>query len=151
MKTKEQISEKNRKYHAEHREEISLRKKQWAIDNPEKVNKHQRENPEWHREYIREYRRLNPEKTAAYARKRNYGVTQEWFETKLKEQDNKCAICFNELTKPKVDHNHVTGQPRDLLCHSCNVCIGFAHEDVTRLANAIQYLNKHKGIQWQIS
>lgn len=143
--TKEQQSQKNRKYHAANRERISKRKKLWALANPEKVNKHKRDNPGYHNEYIKQYRRRNPEKCAAYARKRNYGVTQEWFDNKLLEQDGKCAICSCELLKPKVDHNHATGQPRDLLCHSCNVFIGFAHEDIQRLASGIEYLRKHNG------
>ena len=143
MKTKEQISEKNRKYHAAHKEEISERKKRWAIENPEKVNKFQRNNPEKHREHVRNFRIRNPEKMAAYSRKQNYDVTQGWFEGKLEEQNGKCAICFSVFGKPSVDHNHKTNQPRGLLCHSCNVFLGFAHEDIQRLASAIEYLRKY--------
>jgi hypothetical protein len=145
MKTKEQEREKNKKYHEAHKNEISLRKKRWALDNPEKVNKYKRDNPGYQNEYIKGHRRKHPEKYAAYARKRNYGVTQEWFEQKLKDQEGKCAICFSVLSKPSVDHNHKTRQPRGLLCHSCNVFVGFAHEDTKRLSSAIEYLRKYNG------
>jgi hypothetical protein len=144
LKTKEEVSLKNRLYHAANREKISRRKRQWALDNPEKVNKHQRDNPEYHNEYIKAYRRKHPDKFAAYSRKQNYGVTQTWFEDKLKEQAGKCAVCFEVMVKPNVDHNHETNKARGLLCHPCNVMLGYAHEDSVRLANAIQYLAKYE-------
>jgi hypothetical protein len=147
--TKEERKLKNQKYHAAHREEISLRKKRWALENPEKINKHKKDNPEYQADYIRQYRRKYPERCAAYARKTNYGVTQEWFENKLKEQNNRCAICFCIMIKPCVDHNHETDTPRGLLCHACNVFLGYAHEDPVRFSNAIEYLKKYKGrSQW---
>src|ERR1017187_3652068 len=143
MRTKEQNRLRNKAYHAAHKQDISKRKKQWAIDNPEKVNKFQRENPELHREYSKEYRKKHPEKFARYARKRNYGVTQSWYEEKLKEQDNKCSICqrsFCESLKPVIDHNHETDEVRDLLCRSCNWMLGCAYEDSNRLEKAAKYL-----------
>jgi hypothetical protein len=78
--------------------------------------------------------------------KYNYGITLEEYNNKLKEQDNLCAIC--KLDKPGgngdfyVDHNHITGQVRGLLCHWCNFMIGQSKENLDTLQAGIDYLKK---------
>jgi hypothetical protein len=55
-----------------------------------------------------------------------FGVDQEWYLEKLAEQDGKCAICKTEKvgTNGKkhfaIDHDHITGQLRGILCFRCN-------------------------------
>lgn len=39
-----------------------------------------------------------------------------------------------------VDHNHITGEFRGWLCHSCNRTIGNFHDDVDKMQRAIDYL-----------
>lgn len=64
----------------------------------------------------------------------------------LNQQGGKCAIC--ETTVPTVhkrfhiDHCHETGKIRGLLCHGCNVGLGYFKENVTALKNAVVYLTK---------
>jgi hypothetical protein len=36
-----------------------------------------------------------------------------------------CAICQEPMTKPRLDHCHVTGFVRGALCNSCNVKLGW--------------------------
>ena len=47
----------------------------------------------------------------------------------LLEQNNKCAICFTEKCVTgnsfSIDHDHITGKPRGLLCYSCNHKLGW--------------------------
>lgn len=70
----------------------------------------------------------------------------------LRAQNYVCAICKKKETKMIngkvcslcVDHNHVTGAIRELLCSSCNIMIGKAMDDICILSNAIDYLIKHK-------
>jgi hypothetical protein len=59
------------------------------------------------------------------------------------DQDNKCAICKNEMQKPCIDHNHSTKVIRKLLCQHCNSLLGMAKENVQILENAIEYINLH--------
>ena len=42
-----------------------------------------------------------------------------------------------------VDHDHLTGKLRDLLCHHCNLLLGNAQDSVERLRLAIAYLQRH--------
>ena len=63
------------------------------------------------------------------------------------KQDGKCAICGvseRKLGKPLcLDHNHITGEVRGLLCNNCNSGIGFLDCDewgADMLRLAINYL-----------
>ena len=75
-----------------------------------------------------------------------YGITLEEYESKLKEQDNKCAICKSPEPGGKgnfyVDHNHTTKEVRALLCHWCNFMIGQSKESIEILQAGIEYLKK---------
>ena len=57
-----------------------------------------------------------------------------------------CAICGKHQANLKqtmnVDHNHKTGKIRGLLCHNCNLLLGFAEENIQTLKNAINYLKR---------
>ena len=60
-------------------------------------------------------------------------------------QNGRCAICLKDFENTKnmhVDHNHATGQVRQLLCNKCNSAIGYLNENVSVLARAIDYLNR---------
>jgi hypothetical protein len=49
-----------------------------------------------------------------------YGITTADFDAMLARQCGKCAICESNK-RLCVDHDHVTGRVRGILCHSCNV------------------------------
>lgn len=66
-------------------------------------------------------------------------------------QNGQCAICKDSgdgghgiILKLYVDHSHLTGVVRGLLCYACNSAIGFLKEDPLVLENAQEYLRKHK-------
>ena len=75
---------------------------------------------------------------------RSYDLTREEFELLRDAQANQCAICavvFDET--PHIDHDHVTGAVRGLLCRACNLGLGIFADDTDRLAAAIAYLTSH--------
>lgn len=96
------------------------------------------------RQYQREWRRKNrmrvKETSAANERMRLYGLTQEQFDALMDQQDGECAICQRLLTKPLVDHDHLTGTVRGLLCQRCNTAIGMLGDNVGTAIAAAQYL-----------
>jgi hypothetical protein len=86
--------------------------------------------------------------------KYRYGISVEQFNLIRKKQDGCCAICKIELEikkdstfrskKVAVDHCHVTGKVRGLLCSSCNQGLGLFRDNETLLASAIEYLKASK-------
>jgi hypothetical protein len=75
-----------------------------------------------------------------------YGIGDFDFNAMVSAADNKCQICglgFDEKNNPPcVDHDHVSGKIRGLLCRKCNAMLGFARDQVTILESGIQYLKK---------
>jgi len=72
-----------------------------------------------------------------------YGLKTGERESMEETQEGKCSIC---LTKPKklfVDHDHVTGKVRGLLCRHCNFGIGHFKDNIAYLKSAIEYLEKN--------
>lgn len=79
--------------------------------------------------------------------KHNYGLTVEEFEALLLAQAGVCAICSQPSRSAKplcVDHCHVTGRVRGLLCQHCNTAIGMMEDSTDRLKKAIAYLEPAK-------
>ena len=107
---------------------------------------------------IKKYRIENPEKTKRLNRdnhlKKRYGLAPEDLERMLRDQDNKCCICGQEIflhgssvDKNKiahVDHDHKTGKVRGLLCDSCNTGLGRFRDNPEYLLKAASYLKKNK-------
>jgi len=55
-----------------------------------------------------------------------------------------CNICGNPLKDKRcIDHNHITGAVRDIICHNCNVIIGLAKENTSTLEDIIKYIKQH--------
>jgi hypothetical protein len=81
-------------------------------------------------------------------RVRRYKLTPEEHSRMLSEQDHKCMLC-NRLEGVDghslvIDHCHVTGMVRGLLCKKCNLGLGYFEDNPKRLAKAIAYLeNSH--------
>lgn len=79
-----------------------------------------------------------------YSLLRNYGVTIEMYEAMMHAQGGVCLICGGVNKNGRrlsVDHDHVTGAVRGLLCSACNFLIGHAKESIDVLNKAIGYLN----------
>jgi hypothetical protein len=86
------------------------------------------------------------EKERANNLKRMFDISIEYWKQKANAQDNKCAICSKECITGKrlcVDHDHETGQIRDLLCTNCNQGLGKFQDDPQLLEKAADYLRKH--------
>ena len=57
----------------------------------------------------------------------------------LRESTKECTICGMEA-KLVVDHDHITGKIRGMLCSHCNRGLGHFRDDPTLLEFAAQYL-----------
>ena len=76
-----------------------------------------------------------------------YGISIEKWQEMANEQAGACAICGitpSDVRDLCVDHCHVTGAVRGLLCHSCNNGLGRFKDDADRLLAATAYLLSRK-------
>lgn len=81
----------------------------------------------------------------AYRLKTAFGLTAEAYDAMRRDQRNCCQICKKAFEWLAVDHDHVTGKIRGLLCRGCNGVLGMLNEDPHIFQEAINYLNKYKG------
>lgn len=124
---------------------------------PEHAEKHRKRNKKSREANIEVYRErerkaeahkrsVNGQELSAYHRawslQKKYGLSLEQYESMVAEQEGCCAICGEVPQKLVVDHDHLTGNVRGLLCHACNVTLGLMKEDPARLLAAIGYLRK---------
>lgn len=75
-----------------------------------------------------------------YHLRRRYGIGQKEFDELLAAQGGVCGICGG--AEPEhVDHDHVTGYIRGVLCFNCNGGLGHFRDDIARMNKAIAYLS----------
>lgn len=71
--------------------------------------------------------RYDPVRRRAATLKR-YGLTPPDYARLLLAQDGKCFMCLRPPSGRRmldVDHDHITGEVRGLLCHRCNRALGY--------------------------
>jgi hypothetical protein len=131
--------------------------KLWAREH---ARRKYRENPEQQIRRVIQSRakaiQANPDFHSNESLKKNYGVTLAWYEQRLAEQGNACAVCKKDASQNtvrqgkvlrlSVDHCHETGKIRGLLCNNCNRAIGLLGDCGDTLKSAIAYLEKHGGL-----
>lgn len=77
--------------------------------------------------------------------RRKYGFGEVVYQELVEEQEGRCAICEEVPTKGRgkklhIDHDHVTGKIRGLLCGPCNTALGGFRDDVEIVRKAADYL-----------
>jgi hypothetical protein len=77
---------------------------------------------------------------------KKYGIDAHDWAILFNNQDGKCKACNikmdDDAIKIVVDHCHKTGKVRGLLCHTCNIALGYLEHKLYN--NWINYL---KGFQ----
>jgi len=85
-------------------------------------------------------------KRLAYMLERDYGITITQYDTMYEEQQGRCKICGLDQERLDrrlcVDHCHVTGKVRGLLCDPCNRLLGQAKDRIHVLLKAAEYLKE---------
>lgn len=80
----------------------------------------------------------------AWSEKWRYGVTPEFRERLWAQQQGLCAICEKaiSLSGACLDHRHIDGQLRGLLCRLCNAGLGTFEDSPELLRRAANYLDR---------
>lgn len=87
----------------------------------------------------REYARSKQRETRLA---RVYGMTEADYVNLFDAQDGKCAICEIAADRLVIDHDHITGNVRALLCDNCNRGIGLLKDHPEVVQKAADYLRK---------
>lgn len=101
----------------------------------------------WHRDYYHK-KKNDPkyrERRRLHRIKYEYGLSQEDIEEMLDEQDHKCKICKRDKNQFSrglyIDHDHLTGRIRGLLCVTCNNFLGAIEDDPDKSDDIRSYLS----------
>ena len=149
-------SEDNKKWHEKNVDRSRQNKRVWAKKNPDKVKesskksheKEQKFKPDQARARRNRWKRENPEKhELSHLKnrlKKEYGLTLEEYYAMRDKQNGCCALCGkNEAEIDRrldVDHDHVTGKVRGLLCGRCNKALGLFDDKANVLLKASSYV-----------
>lgn len=77
---------------------------------------------------------------------KKYGMTYDDYLDMVKAQNGVCKICGSSgtvLKKLAIDHDHVAGKVRALLCWNCNSCLGLAKESPAILMAMVEYIRQY--------
>ena len=102
------------------------------------------------KEYRKAWLAKNPEYKKDWKLKKLYGLELEDYKRLLEQQGGVCAICGKGETvidkktglvrSLSVDHNHINGNVRGLLCNKCNRALGLFEDDPELLLKAFVYM-----------
>lgn len=94
----------------------------------------------------REQHPKDPRQERNYRLLRKFGLSVSAFDEILFKQGGCCAICRSNAPRGSgafhVDHNHLSGEVRGLLCSQCNQGLGLLKDTPATLARAAQYLKR---------
>jgi len=112
------------------------------------ADKEYRKRTKAHRlQYQSEWR--TPEKHREHHLRHTFNLSLEEYNILLETQNYVCKICEQpevrefkgKVRNLAVDHDHITGRIRGLLCGACNTALGLFKEDTKILQRAKEYLN----------
>lgn len=79
-----------------------------------------------------------------------WGISEQQFDTMLNSQNGTCAICDKTMSSPFkslcIDHDHITGTFRGILCDSHNRALGLLGDSIENLKKCIRYIRNHEKI-----
>jgi hypothetical protein len=103
------------------------------------------------KEYFKAYYQANKERWKTYNLNNvyiprfetKYGITISDYAVILDKQGSVCKICGGVNSNGKklsVDHDHVTGKVRGLLCYKCNTMLGLCNDNKDIIKRMLEYL-----------
>lgn len=127
--------------------------KEWRERNPEKRAEQKKRHYEKNKEKVlqrsKDWYYANTDRYRNRTMLRKYGITLKQCEALKEKQEYRCALCGDHESANKqglvVDHCHVSGEVRKLLCPPCNVGLGMFKDNPELLLKAADYIKEHNG------
>ena len=148
--------EKRVKRYSNTREKSILDAAKWKKENRKRVIElaalDRLNYPKKYEKWRKDYYERNRQAITTRSICRRIGIEVNDYNALMDAQNNKCAICEKEETRKLkgtlmrlcLDHNHVTGKIRALLCHDCNSGLGKFYDSPDLLTKAAIYLMDHE-------
>lgn len=131
-----------RRYYADHRAELSESRRRLRAKAGDVMRERDRHSKR---------SRYDPQRYRARVLRSRFQMTLDAYAAMHDEQGGLCAICEQPETRAvggtplalSVDHCHISGKVRGLLCSSCNTSLGFMKDNPSTLRKAASYLERH--------
>jgi hypothetical protein len=150
-KKSEKEIERTRAWRAIHQPQVNARRRRrWATDPNYRARKlaesrrsiarrrRKAKRDPAYRARLRDAKRTNARRSFL---KVTYGISLEDYDAMLARQGGVCATCRKRRSgRLCVDHCHVTGKVRGLLCRNCNFGLGLFRDDADVVERAAAYL-----------
>lgn len=134
-KNKSKIQIKNKKRYEEKKEQLWEEHAKYYENNKDEI-----------KEKSKKYYKNNKDAIRTRNLLKLYNCSQEQYDEMFEKQQGCCKICGTHQTelnqKLSIDHCHVTGKIRGLLCKHCNHGLGKFKDNTILLQFAIDYLNQ---------
>lgn len=108
-------------YGMSNRDQRNARLKAWRTNNPKAASKN--------------------DKRARL--KKKYGLSPDEVESMRARQKGCCAICERSTPRLFVDHCHIKGHVRSLLCQTCNTFLGWYEKKADTILRFQRYIDNH--------
>jgi hypothetical protein len=127
---KQKIKEQKKEYREANKEKIKEQKKEYHVKNKERIKEQKKEYREKNKEKIKEYNQTEDRKKSnKISDWKHKGVISNDYNALYEKyiNTNECELCSISITSGKgitgkkhLDHCHVTGEFRNILCGVCN-------------------------------
>lgn len=102
----------------------------------------------WERQHTKVRLKADPLYHRRQTLLRSWGLSVEAYDALVAAQGGGCAVCgaiksSHRKWRLQVDHDHVTGKLRGILCNRCNTALGMVNDDCALLEKLITYVKSH--------
>lgn len=104
-------------------------------------------NSQWRKQNKEKVRDQNKKDQLKFKLRHVYKITDYELEKLIQKANGRCMICEKQSAL-HIDHCHISGQVRGLLCRSCNLAIGLLGDNTNTLKKCIDYLASSGSPGW---
>lgn len=154
QKNRDHLITQQKAYYQLHKEHTIAQKKEYRETNREvilaKSKAKWKQKASQYAEQKRMKYRYNKDLVWASNIKQRFGITPNDYYEMLEKQGGVCATCGGQCKTGRrlaVDHDHITGKVRGLLCSSCNIVVGHLQDSPERIQRISDYLKQHSQLR----